>query len=72
MFDDVSHYYDMRHFERGEFLNEDLHLDEEFDHTKLKIVFSETNDWYIVTNIYYDGKELTEGSSTIAKVWKHL
>ena len=67
MFDGVTHYYDIRHAEKGEFLNQNLELDEEFDPSKIKIIYSETNDWYLVTNLYYDDKELIEGSSTDSK-----
>ena len=67
LFDDVLYYYDIRHAEKGEFLNQDLELDEKFDPSKIKIVYSETNDWYLVTNLYYDNNELVEGSSTDSK-----
>lgn len=67
IFDDVLYYYDIRHAEKGEFLNQDLELDEKFDPSKIKIVYSETNDWYLVTNLYYDNSELIEGSSTDSK-----
>jgi len=67
LFDGVSYYYDIRHGEKGIFLDQDLQLDEEFDPSKIKIVYSETNDWYLVTNLYYNNKELIEGSSTDSK-----
>ena len=48
-------------------IDQDLELDEKFDPSKIKIVYSETNDWYLVTNLYYDNNELVEGSSTDSK-----
>ena len=42
LFDGVSYYYDIRHGEKGNFLDQDLQLDEEFDPFKIKIVYSET------------------------------
>ena len=48
-------------------MNQDLELDEKFDPSKIKIIYSETNDWYLVTNLYYSDKELIEGSSTDSK-----
>ena len=67
LFDGVTYYYDIRHGEKGTFLDQDLHLEEEFDPSKIKIVYSETNDWYLVTNLYYNNIELIEGSSTDSK-----
>ena len=67
LFNGVSYYYDIRHGEKGNFLDQDLQLNAEFDPSKIKIVYSETNDWYLVTNLYYNNNELIAGSSTDSK-----
>ena len=63
MLDNVTYFYDMRHYEKGALVNAEVELTGEFDPSKLKIVYNETYDWYLVTSISYDGEELDNDAS---------
>ena len=55
MLDNVTYFYDMRHYEKGALVNAEVELTGEFDPSKLKIVYNETYDWYLVTSTRYQG-----------------